>query len=286
METVNFVFQTDSKIITNTFRFNPNYLIEYDENVDSPDKYCAIYFSSNDIYYPNNVHMFKVQIVERNRFEWYNTRVKRGSKHIFIRDIKKQWYLNGINEKLNSIEKVVEFLRTETKGYKTIAIGSSAGGFAAVLFGSLLNAETIYSFNGQFLLNDLLKRSTQKTDPIIFREKDNPAINKYYSLRPYVNGSKIFYFFSNRSACDVNQFKHVSDLQVNYIPFRTSHHGIPFLKSSLNYVINYPINELEKLSNKLQSPLLFSLKIEGPVKTMLSITKQTYKYLNRKIFNS
>ena len=168
-----FVFQTDSNLVQESLN-NPNYLIEYSE-ADSifEDKYCAVYFSSNNIYYPNTKYEFQKQILNKNRFEWYGARIQKASKHIFIRDNKKQWYLEGINNNFNSIEKLEAFLIKETKGYKTIMLGSSAGGYAAVLFGSLLKSEYILSFNGQFKLNDLLKSSNESIDPIIFREKNN-----------------------------------------------------------------------------------------------------------------
>jgi len=49
-------------------------------------------------------------------------------------------------------------LREESKRYSVITLGSSADGFAAVLYGQLLDAEIIYSFNGQFENNPLLKK--------------------------------------------------------------------------------------------------------------------------------
>lgn len=277
------VFQTDSEIIKDVYRNNVNFLIENTGNVVNGSNYCILYFSSHDIYYPNNEETFREQILKKDRYEWYNTRIDKGVKHIFIRDIQKQWYLKGINDEINSVEKLYEFLKKETAGYKVITVGSSAGGFAAVLFGSMLNSAAVFSFNGQFFLNNLLHTSSEKIDPVIFREKDNPDINKYFSLRQFINGSGVFYFYSDRSLWDIEQYNHISDLSLHVIPFRTSHHGIPFLKSNLKYVINYPIPELQKLSNKLQHPFLFSVKIEGLLGTVSSLTKQTQKYIARKL---
>ena len=66
-----YVFQTDSEIIRGVYETNNNYLIEYskDGNADT----CAIYFSSNDIYYPNSEEIFTKRIVNRNFYEWYHT---------------------------------------------------------------------------------------------------------------------------------------------------------------------------------------------------------------------
>lgn len=287
METLVNVFQTDSEEVNEVYSSQPNYLIEYsktDEETSNGHKpYCILYFSSNDIYYPNTSDSFYSQLVKKNRFEWYGTRIQKGAKHIFLRDIKKQWYLSGINAKTNTIEKLFDFLKMETKGYRVITVGSSAGGYAAVLFGSLLGSETVFTFNGQFLLSDLLSNSSEHIDPIIFREKENPEINKYYSLRPYIKNSRILYFYSDRSPWDIAQYHHISDLDIHIIPFRTHHHGVPFLKSNLKYLINFPINRLERLANKTQYPLLFSFKIEGIFRTIISLTKQIYQLIFRKL---
>jgi len=284
MAKIDFVFQTDSQIIEEAYSSNPNYLIEFSGKNGTGDQYCILYFSSNDIYFPNDEQSFKNQLLKKNKFEWYNTRIEKGKKHIFLRDIKKQWYLTGINHEINSIEKLAAFLRKETKGYKTIALGSSAGGYAAVLLGSMINAETIYTFNGQFMLNDLLSTSSEKIDPIIFREQNNPEINQYYSLRPFIKNTKsIHYFYSDRSDWDLVQFNHVSDFKIQFIPFRTSHHGIPFLKTNLNRILNRSTEQLQGFVGKVNNPFLFSIKIDGLLKTTKDIIVMVLKLILRKI---
>lgn len=283
MAKLDYAFQTDSAIISESYRQNDNYLVEYSErNSGSGIKTCALYFSSNDIYFPNSEEVFKDQIIKKNRYEWYNTRLKKADKHIFIRDIKKQWYLHGISEKHDSIEKLFELLKLETEGYKIITVGSSAGGYAAVLLGSLLNCEYALSFNGQFFLEDLLITSTPELQPIVFREKNNTKINQYYSIKKFLKEQlKIFYFYSNRSDWDVTQYNHISDSSINCIPFSTSHHGIPFLKSNLNIVLNSSEEWLLRLVGKVQNPLLFSVKSEGIINTILSIYVQLKKKLKK-----
>jgi len=129
----NFVFQTDSEIINEVYNKN-NFLIVYDEKCINKDT-CAIYFSSNNIYYPNTEEVFRKRIIERDFYEWYHTRISKAYKHIFLRDIKKQWYITGINSQINSPELLLNFLKKEVKGFSTITVGSSAGGSAEVLYG-------------------------------------------------------------------------------------------------------------------------------------------------------
>ena len=71
---------------------------------------------------------------------------------------------------MNTIPLLLEWLKKETRGYEVYTVGSSAGGYAAVLFGYSLNAERIISFNGQFILYDLLSTSTPEINPILFQD--------------------------------------------------------------------------------------------------------------------
>ena len=75
-----FVFQTDSDIVRNVYDSQHNYLIEYNEQCKDKT-YCAVYFCSNDLYYPNVEDIFRKRIVEKNFFEWYNLRI---GKYVFF----------------------------------------------------------------------------------------------------------------------------------------------------------------------------------------------------------
>jgi hypothetical protein len=245
------VFQVDNELVKDAYQKLDNYLIENNE-LKKHLNICTVYFSSNYIYFSNNSAAFKKSIVEKNNYEWYNLRNPNATKHIFIRDIFKQWYLHGINSRINSIELLVDFLKKETNGYETTFIGSSAGGFAAVLLGSILNVKKIYGFNNQFYLTDLLENSNESMNPLIFREQDNIKISKYF----------------NKSKWDINQFNKVKDLKMNVISVNTSIHGIPLLKNNLTSLFLLKEADLLKLTKTKLNPILFSFKIVGVVKTI------------------
>ena len=218
-------FQVDSEIVKEAYQNQDNYLIEYSDSIQN--EYCIIYFSSNDLYYPNADIAFKKQLLEGKRFEWYKTRINFGYKHIFLRDIQKQWHLGGINSRINTPEKLFTFLKNETKGYRVIALGSSAGGFSAVVFGQLLNADRIYTFNGNFEIHSKLKTSNEIICPLIFRNRENKGIVKWLDTRNFIsNPSSIYYFHSIKSRQDIAKFTHVKDLSINVIKFNTSKSGI------------------------------------------------------------
>lgn len=264
------VFQTDSVLIKNHLVNNDNYLIEYDHSVKK--EYCVVYFSSNDLYFPNTEIAFKESIIFKNRYEWYGNRIYYANKHLFVRDVQKQWYLGGINNEINTPQKIYEFLRKEIEGYKPIFVGSSAGGFASVIFGQLLNAERIFSFNGQFEINSILLNSTDIKDPLVFRLQNNVDYKRFYDTLNFItNPSSIYYFHSSNSNWDKEQNKYISGIKINRISFKTSNHGLPFLRSNLPVILNMNLASLSEFVGKIYHPFLFSIKIIGIRGTILGI---------------
>ncbi|RYU93723.1 hypothetical protein [Emticicia agri] len=278
-----FVFQADAEIVKRAYNNCNNYIIEYDLSL--PKEYCIIYCSSNDLYYPNDETSFNDSIVKKNRFEWYRSRIKYGYKHIFLRDIKKQWYINGVNNILNTPQKLIEFIKQECKGFKIITVGSSAGGFIAVLIGQILDAERIYTFNGQFeIISQLNKKQVRTKDPILYRNKLNNEVLPFYDTCNFiVKPEKIYYFYSNKSKWDIAQNNHIYNININRISFKTSNHGIPFLKSNLLPVLNLSLSELNKLSGKTIHPIAFSLKISGLRETIYGL-KPVIIFILKKIY--
>lgn len=110
-----------------------NFIIEEDTKI--VNNLCYIYFSSHAVYFPETKGNFKDKIVNKNVFEWYKRRISNVRKSIFVRDIRKQFYCEGINNNLNSIDKLLGFLKKETKNFDVITVGSSAGGYLAALVG-------------------------------------------------------------------------------------------------------------------------------------------------------
>ncbi len=156
---------------------------------------CYIFFSSNDIYYPNTVESFTDRIVNKNRFEWTNMASSReimadAGRMIFVRDLYKQWYITGVNDKINTHDKLIDKLRELADGYRVITVGSSAGGYIAALTGAALNAEACFDFSGQVVLDSL------EHDFCLRVMGSEPGDLKYYDLKPVISGSRCtFYYF-------------------------------------------------------------------------------------------
>jgi len=268
-----FVFQSDSDLVKHAYNTNNNFIIEYDESVQND--LCVLYFSSNNIYGQNTEASFKNNIISNNKFEWYGTRILNARKHIFLRDLIKQWYLTGISSIYNSPQLLYQFLKTETEGYTVTTLGSSSGGFAAVLYGSLLNADKVLTFNGQFEVFSLLETSNPSINPILFRNKNKSELTRYYDVRKFITSpDRIFYFYSTKSAWDKEQFESIKMKKINYTGFITSHHGIPFLKCNLPKILSLEKKDLLKMNKKSYHPLLFSIKMVGVFKTIKGLYNQ------------
>lgn len=213
-----------------------NYLIEINETII--DNRCCIYFSSNGLFFPETKQNFTEMIMDRNRFEWYDRRIKNVKKSIFVRDILKNFYVLGINAKYNTIEKLCAFLKEETSNYEIITVGSSAGGYAATICGLLLSAKTVFNFSGQISLWDYFdfknKQFLQK-----YREKVEYC--QYYDLYPFLhnnNSTKIVYVWAALAKEDVFQFSKVKGLDCEHfksVAIRTHRHGMPMLPDSVPF---------------------------------------------------
>lgn len=273
-------FNTDAPCVKQAWENEPNFLIQDFASPDPQQSYCAIYFSSNDIYFPNTEDVFRKRIVEKNYFEWYGTRISRATKHIFVRDVFKQWYIRGINAQCNNIEALADLLKEEAKGMKVVTVGSSAGGYAAIVLGSLLQAECVLAFNAQLDLNLLTSRN-----PFVALYQDTKWGGGYFSTQQHINpNTQYFYFYSHLSPQDMQQCHAMPELpNFHRVAFRTSHHGIPFLKVALPSVLNMPIEQLLSLSGKSMHPLTFSIQQAGLLKCASGLLQQIWnKYKRRK----
>jgi hypothetical protein len=280
------IFQIDSSFVKEKFK-EDNFSIEYDNEISEEDnKLCAIYFSSHEIYFPNTYAAFEYSILKKDKYEWIGNKLPNAHKHIFIRDIKKQWYLNGINDKLNHPSKVLEFLRNETKGYRVITIGSSAGGYAALLFGNLLTCERVYAFNASLNLFEKIKTSNAVENPILFSLLFDKEMEIYFDLGNILTTkSDNYYFQSCLSTNDVNQFDSLrkekqSNLKI--IRFITSNHGIPFLRINLKNILTFTASELDNYVNTKVHPLVFSVNLIGLISTFIFTIKALKNKLKKK----
>lgn len=163
--------------LLNLYRKEPNYIIK---NYKNNSNICYVFFSSQGIYNkPYDIEGMK-NVFENKRYEWeriaLNKKIVRNCcKQIFIRDIGKELYQRGINEQINSIDKLIKFISDETEDMDVYLVGSSSGGYIAFIASQLHNVKRVYSVGG---LVNIGKLSTYKE-----------TINRYHLDAKYIDAS-------------------------------------------------------------------------------------------------
>lgn len=136
--------------LLNLYRNEPNYIIK---NYKNDSNICYVFFSSQGIYNkPYDIEGMK-NVFETERYEWERLAsnkiiVRNCCKQIFIRDLGKELYQRGINEQINSINKLIKFISGETKNMDVYLVGSSSGGYIAFIASQLANVKRVYSIGG------------------------------------------------------------------------------------------------------------------------------------------
>lgn len=220
-------------------------------------KYCWIFFTSHGLYFPTEMKEFEKQVILNDRYEWVNiSRCKgiktRASKYIFVRDIYKNWCLEGINTKCNSIEKLADLLKKEANGNEIITVGSSAGGYMAIALGCLLKATYIYAFSPQISLDEYNKFHNIK----YLSQYHTDEREKWLSLEPIIknyNAGEIFYYYPTQCEEDVAQYeviKNITNERVHIFGVKFTQHGTPIYSESVIKTLCLEPNKVITLCKK------------------------------------
>lgn len=124
-------------------------------------------------------------------FEFFNLTQNYPVKKIFLRDLRQSWYQRGLPKVGAHANALFKYLREEIAKHqlqKIVLVGSSAGGFASLLFGYLLKVDLVLSFAPQtfidthtcFILGDHRYR-----EQIIKLYEHPHGIRKYYNLSKF-----------------------------------------------------------------------------------------------------
>lgn len=106
---------------------------------------------------------------------------------LYCRDEKVKWYNHGLTGITSNIKETIEFLQSKIKGYsKIIFIGASMGGYAALLFGSILNVDAVVAFRPQTYLRKCI----------------DDYDHHYEDVLPYMNPTTKYYIYGDSSIED------------------------------------------------------------------------------------
>lgn len=240
---------------------NDNYYIMDRKN--NSKKYL-IFCSGNGLYFPDTVETFMEKIANRDRYEWQNViksakKLEKFEKIIFIRDIYKTWYVKGINNKVDTIDKLAEMLKklvggvSGEKNPEVIIVGNSAGGYIATLLGVMLEAKAVYNFSGQY--------------DITYGIQNNPFWNmysqengmKYQNIVSFVEKSEvpIFYLYPGLCENDIKQHELVEHCKNVYsFAIDEKSHGTTTLPINYQYLFSMSQKRLAKISRKYNGKLI------------------------------
>ncbi len=98
-------------------------------------------------------------------FEFFRLTQRLRVNKVYLRDLDQCWYHAGLRGLTGSVADTAAYLRglrTACGASRTLVFGSSMGGYAALLFGSLIEATAIHAFSPHTSLQD--KRSIRNRD--------------------------------------------------------------------------------------------------------------------------
>ena len=245
-----------------------NYIIKRYANDSNT---VAVYFSSNGIYYPNTVEQFRKRIFEENRYDWLSLGLKDVHTEVFFRDIYKQFYVAGCNRRLDSVDKIADLIKNEilSDSDRLVTVGNSAGGYMAFLIGTLLHADMVFDFSGQF---DLTKEIQKEF--LLEKYRDDEARSRYYNMADLKAMGYTFpdtwYFYSGLCETDRYQselMKKADDGHIRMFEFNTSTHERTMFVFNLPQVMAKTKEELDALYSCYKGRRIsrtgFSIKVCG-----------------------
>ena len=139
------------------------------------------------------------------------------AKKLYLRDLNKAWFLRGLCGVTSGVEDTVSFLRSEVEAVgarRVIMTGYSLGGFAALLYGTMMGAnevhaispQTFISFWRRFRCGD--RRWQRYVLPLHFGSH-----RRFHDLRPLfageAAGTQLHIYFAGDSRLDTLHAQHL-----------------------------------------------------------------------------
>jgi hypothetical protein len=119
-------------------------------------------------------------------FEFLRSLSSQGCDAIFLRDFSQAWYQFGVDGVAGDVAGLAQWLRTRREGYvRTVALGNSMGGYAALLFGRLAEFDVVIAFNPQTTIaaRDLIALGDRRWQFLIDRMRARSAAGGHDDVR-------------------------------------------------------------------------------------------------------
>jgi pimeloyl-ACP methyl ester carboxylesterase len=156
-------------------------------------------------------------------FEFFSMTRELPVKRMFVRDLRLAWYHRGVRrhgstlpELANSLHELIAQHEVE----RLVAIGNSAGGYAALAFGTLLGADRVLAFAPQTVLEPSVlaewgdHRWNEYLDPLVAAGKLDPRWSDLRVALPRARVADTRYdiYFDNTLRRDRVHAEHLEDL--------------------------------------------------------------------------
>jgi pimeloyl-ACP methyl ester carboxylesterase len=199
----------------------------------------------------------------RAAFDFWDLTGTIGSSRILVRDPWGLWYQKGIGRDVRSFPALVELLRRhieELAPARVTMIGTSMGGYAAILAGHVLGVDEVHAFATQVSIHPvrmvrardgLIRTRALDLLPLLLRGRDLRALLDLAPLLARHNG-RTRYFLHTCGNCRDERRADVL----------AAHPGV--------HVLRYPCRRPEAVyGDHLVKPLLFEMTRSGYLKTVL-----------------
>jgi len=149
-------------------------------------------------------------------FEFYNMARDQDVNKIYLRDLGQSWYHSGLMGISRNIDETASFLRgkiDESGAQKVVVFGNSMGGYAAILFGTLINADVVHAFSPQTIISDA--RHLRNKEQIKYVHAK--YAHQYFDLRKVMksadNLGEFNLYYDCEDELDRRHCKHLKKLQ-------------------------------------------------------------------------
>ena len=169
-------------------------------------------------------------------FEFVRSTADLSVKTIFVRDLMQSWYHRGaidVGDDVDSVASHLSELVAASGAQRVVAVGNSAGGYAALLFACLTEIHDAHAFSPQtFITPDLRARhGDHRWEPQLSELARSGCLDsRYADLRAVLRGSAgtaYHVYYSAGEPLDVAHAEHLDGLDaVTLHPFEVGGHKL------------------------------------------------------------
>jgi hypothetical protein len=146
-----------------------------------------------------------------------------GVKQVFLRAHSSSWYhrgVAGVGIDIDTVAASLAQIVADSGVRRTVALGNSAGGYGALLFGHLLAVDEVYAFSPQAFIDRTMLHAIgdrRWEDELHDLERSGQLDPRYADLAPFLSrsageGTVAHVYFSERMSLDAAHAKHLAGI--------------------------------------------------------------------------